>query len=222
MIFAPPTVPGFEFREAEHTYWIEGQRLPGFSEIAKAERWVDDSFYTEEARDRGSAVHDAGLLLLQGMLNFGALDKRWKGYLLSLADALGELEIEPILVEIPLASRSFRFAGKFDLLARIRKAIWLIDIKTGGPQDWHSLQLAAYHILLAENRIELGIGDRMPTRHANLYLSGDGKPGILKPIQRPIAEEIKAWGGIVTSFYRRGGLENGNSNGNGSGDRAAA
>lgn len=67
------------------------------------------------------------------------------------------LNIQPVMVERPIASRRWRYAGTPDLIADLADGKrWLLDLKTGtGVYDSHVLQVAAY-------------------RHADFYLDADG------------------------------------------------
>ena len=54
---------------------------------------------------------------------------------------------EVIMQEVMLAFPGVRFAGRFDILARIDGKNVLIDIKTGGHYKTHDLQATMYKIL---------------------------------------------------------------------------
>ena len=51
--------PGLTFVPTKHRYLLDGRVVPGVTSILKAAGYVDDTYFTEYARDRGSAAHAA-------------------------------------------------------------------------------------------------------------------------------------------------------------------
>lgn len=81
---------------------------------------------------------------------------------LSLAmweEAIAKIKFEPLFVEHSLISRKYRFAGTFDLLAKIYDKNILFELKTS-KELWnsHKIQLALYDILCRENDIRVDLG----------------------------------------------------------------
>ena len=74
-------------------------------------------------------------------------------------EAIDSIEFEPLYVEHTLVSHRHRFAGTFDMLAKIFDKDVLIDLKTS-KELWeeYKLQLAAYAILCRENGINVDVG----------------------------------------------------------------
>ena len=74
-------------------------------------------------------------------------------------EAIDSIDLEPLYVEHTLVSHRHRFAGTFDMLARIFDKDVLIDLKTS-KELWeeYKLQLAAYTILCKENGINVDVG----------------------------------------------------------------
>jgi len=74
-------------------------------------------------------------------------------------EAIDSIDLEPVYIEHTLVSHRHRFAGTFDMLARIFDKDVLIDLKTS-KELWeeHKLQLAAYAILCKENGINVDMG----------------------------------------------------------------
>lgn len=70
-----------------------------------------------------------------------------------------DTDLTPLYVEHTLVSREYRFAGTFDLLARINGSNVLIDLKTS-KELWETyrLQLGAYYVLCRENGINVDLG----------------------------------------------------------------
>ncbi len=74
-------------------------------------------------------------------------------------EAVKDADLTPLYVEHTLVSREHRFAGTFDLLAKIKDFNVLIDLKTSKELwDTYKLQLGAYYILCKENGINVDLG----------------------------------------------------------------
>jgi len=74
-------------------------------------------------------------------------------------EVIDGIDFEPLYVEHSLVSRKHRFAGTFDLLAKIYDKNTLIDLKTS-KELWESykLQLGAYYLLCIENKLKVDLG----------------------------------------------------------------
>lgn len=154
------------FDPAVHEYRDGDVVIPSVTQILKMAGLVDDRFYTDEARERGSAVHELceryahgirvdnlgrPLASLEYVNAFAAWMKKSRAY---------AIETESVIChEID----GKRYAGKFDLLAEIAGRRVLIDYKTGGKAPSHIVQIAAYALACK------------PDKAMVLYLRPDGK-----------------------------------------------
>lgn len=135
-----------EMDRATHTY---RPNLPSVTEILKGAGLIDDRFFTEESRQRGTYVHEACELLDKGTLDFSSLVPEWSGYVTSyalLVDAMraaGKWQGK-VWIETPMKDPCGVYAGCQDRIFETGppKAVW--DLKTGAPLAWHKWQLAAY------------------------------------------------------------------------------
>lgn len=154
------------FDPALHEYSDGGVIIRSVTQILKGAGLIDDRWFSEEARDRGSAVHtlceryahgvrfdNAGrpLASLQYVNAFAAFVSEFGAYAIN-TETMIEGNID-----------GHRYAGKYDLVAEIQGKRVLIDIKTGAKAKWHPVQLAAYAM------------QAKPHSAMDLYLKANGK-----------------------------------------------
>ena len=115
--------------------------------LANQGSWENACKVRDEAAQRGTIVHEISEDLLNGeevILDAGPdIVKR----IMCLEQWYNDYQPEVIMQEIMLAFPGVRFAGRFDILARIDGKNVLIDIKTGGHYKTHDLQATMYKIL---------------------------------------------------------------------------
>lgn len=164
-----------EFRSDDHTYWSDGEQLPGVTTVIET---VCQSFanvpeqYLIPAQERGTAVHRATELDDLEMLDEDTLDADLHPYLSAWRSFKGDVGFEPERIESVVAHPVLRYAGTLDRTGRMtwRKArrLVLLDIKTGPPVRGTALQLAAYHAALLKM-----YGQDIKTR-ISVHLSSNG------------------------------------------------
>lgn len=165
---------GLVLDTSTHRYSFDGRPVAGVTEIICGLGIVDSRWFTEYARERGTAVHDAAHLLVQGRLDWTSVDPRIVGYVNACAKFLDEAMVPigapSVLAEHLLYSRAYGYAGKMDLSAPVFAGdLAVIDYKSGGLGEGVGLQLAAYEEPLRE---ELGL--RKPLRRMAVQLRADG------------------------------------------------
>lgn len=168
-----------DFNEADHSYRLDGQPVPGVSEIIEAS--YDFRFVSQEAleasRDLGKKVHKTIELHEGGRLNRATLDPLLDGYLVQWERFKADMGYLPEASEVLVASKRFMYCGTLDShglwlsgfvsnVAEERAA--LVDIKTGAEYPGHRLQTAGYKLAATE----MGI---LPdsTLRASVYLEPD-------------------------------------------------
>jgi hypothetical protein len=152
-----------------HRYWLDGRELDGCTTTLKAVGLIDTAHYTEEARQRGSYVHEMIEMDLEGDLAEESVDPALFGYLLAARAYLHESAIEILATERALADPVRGIAGKPDLFGRRRVQHVLVDWKTGGREYWHQIQTSWYEHLGRVNGLVFGLCDR-----ETVYLRDDG------------------------------------------------
>jgi len=155
----------FKFDEMEHAYFLNGKRLPSVTQILKFANLVDDRFFTEEARARGTAVHKAIWYDIQNDL--GEVHPAIEPYVQSWYRFRESTKIEPImeLCERPQFHPVYHYGGTPDIIAILNGRHVLIDIKSGTIEGAH-FQTAAYwempsirNLVPYENRFTLRLSE---------------------------------------------------------------
>jgi hypothetical protein len=130
-----------DFNPAKHEYRDGGTVIPSVTQILKTAGIIDDRFYTVQARDRGTNAHSLCEQYAKGKCVDATVP-----YVNAFALWKAETGAETLSVETTIdhSIDGLRYCGRYDLLAEIRGKPVLIDIKTGYPAAWHSIQMAAY------------------------------------------------------------------------------
>ena len=115
--------------------------------LANQGSWENACKVRDTAAKRGTIVHEISEDLLNGeeiVLDAEAdIIKR----VMCLEQWYDDYQPEVIMQEVMLAFPGVRYAGRFDILARIDGKNVLIDIKTGGYYKSHDLQATMYKVL---------------------------------------------------------------------------
>lgn len=160
-----------KFDESTHTYADDsGRSIPGVTSMIEAAGLYDSDCFDESAALRGTTVHVATAMYDRGVpIADGRLAKEYQPYLDAWIDFRETTKFAIQLVEVPVQSKVWGFAGMLDRTGRMDGGpLTLVDIKTGAVQAWHRIQTAAYGLAFSEP-----IGP-CPNRMC-VYLSGDGK-----------------------------------------------
>lgn len=166
-----PTAPTFRFSSLEHAYYLNGRQIPSITQMLKLTGWVDDTYYTEASRVRGTAVHDLCTEFDLGALDPVECESRHKGYLLAYAAAMRPLKPAWDAIEVPGVHPTFKFGGRPDRVGRVFKLQTVLEIKSGVREKAHAIQLALQAILLNAER-------PLPAEHYQrlaLYVQSTGK-----------------------------------------------
>ena len=125
------------------------ENLTGFPSVTEIlGPYIDSRWFTDESRDRGTAIHAASAAYLQGLF-VPPLKPEWQGYFESFKK-WSEIIDEVILIEVRLTDTAMGFTGQPDMIIRIKgdAGYSLPDIKTGQSKlkVW-KIQSAAYRYL---------------------------------------------------------------------------
>jgi hypothetical protein len=144
--------------------YINDTGYPSTTNVIKP--WVNTEWFTEEDRERGSAVHTAMKAHALGLWH-PPLRKDWQPYFDSGRLWFDKVVKEVVLVEERLIDESRGYCGQPDLIAVLHadKYPSLIDYKTSQAKGkWWPLQIASYRRLAAVDRgieCKRGIGVRL-------------------------------------------------------------
>lgn len=148
-----------------HEYRDGDTIIESVTQILKRAGMIDDQWFNEEARDRGSAVHTLCERYAHGV-RFDNAGRPLSSlqYVNAFARFVGDFGAYAIDTEVIVYGEinGHRYAGKYDIQAEIHGKRVLIDIKTGAKAKWHSIQLAAYAMQIN------------PHSAMDLYLKADG------------------------------------------------
>ena len=163
--------------------------------LANQGSWENACKVRDKAAQRGTIVHEISEDLLNGeeiILDAGPeIIKR----IMCLESWYYEYSPEIIAQEVMLAFPGVRFAGRFDILARIDNKNVLIDIKTGNYYKSHDLQASMYKILWDTIVEDTGAGSEfMVDEMYGLYLNDKWKK---KP--NPTFKKLKFLPNVVES-----------------------
>jgi len=156
--------------DATHTYTVGDRAIAHVTGVLKAAGVINDYWFTEIGRQRGSAVHMAAALLDQGRLDGSSVDPRIRGYLEGYLDFKARYRPDWTHVEEIVYSPTYNYAGRVDRAGYLNGTdrLWVVDLKTGAPQRWVRLQLVAYAQALREETGE-------HYARASLELKADGR-----------------------------------------------
>ncbi len=198
----------FRFDEAAHEYLdlATGDIFPSVTQMLTRTGHVDGAdFFTDESRERGSAVHE-----LTAAYDLGALGTEAdvmadpsigedrgglargvgiRGYLLAHVKAMSIMRATVLEVEVPKVHPVLRFGGRPDRVLIAWGARAVLDGKSGAPAKYHRLQLALQAILDSTDAL---LPPESIVRYS-LYWKKDGKFSLVEHRDRhdfDIAREI--------------------------------
>lgn len=134
-----------------HSYLHDGKPISGLTSVMKAEGYINNAFYTEAGRDRGTDVHLACRYYDEGALDWSSVSDEYFAYVEAWAQYREDFKFKPTMIEQPVHSHIYQFATTPDRFGSDKdfKDI-MIEIKTGSPVGWWGLQLAAQVIAVHE------------------------------------------------------------------------
>lgn len=162
------------FNEEAHEYYLDGVKVPWtVTEVMKVAGLIDEEYFTEESRQRGTAVHLATKYLDEGRLDWGCKamkDPRVRPYVDAYQAFLDETGFVVTSIEQMIHDELWGVAGRYDRTGTMPRhpLPYLAEIKTGQYADWWDLQLAAYEAKLAKRHLRMAV-QLMPNGRYKLH-----------------------------------------------------
>ena len=153
-----------EFDPQAHVYHIDGKERPGITEVLRDQGLQDTTYYNRSAMERGSAVHEAIMLITRGMLGVADFDgSEIKGYVHAWQQFIDDTGAEIEDAERLVGDDTLGYCTHVDAVIKLQGKRTVFDYKTGQLAPWHGIQLAAGSLIL-------------DVRHRRiLHLGKDGK-----------------------------------------------
>ena len=191
------------FDEKAHSYSLDGEIVPSVTRIA---HYKKNSFRfvkkdtLENAKQRGTLVHDAIRLSLHGVLDELSLPEEILPYFYAFKNFMEDFKPQPILIEQPICSFKYRYAGMLDLFASISSGYVLVDWKTGAAVPEYNSQAGGYLQALMEVwPDEKEISRIMDSRIIFCHLTKNGR---YNTVEYYPLDSLVSWFGQL-SFYRK-------------------
>jgi hypothetical protein len=125
---------------------VTAATLPRVTEILAHTGLVDGRFFTDEARERGTAVHAAIHYEAQHDLDESSVDPKVLPYLQSYRRWVRDVQPRILRTEFECHHPLLGYVGHPDIECVIEddEDSWIVDVKAGAPAHWHSYQTIAY------------------------------------------------------------------------------
>jgi hypothetical protein len=181
--------------ELDRETHIYSPNLPNVSTILQKAGLIDPTWFTEESRQRGSALHLAAEYYDRGTLVFDDLDPQIAAYLRGFIQFRnnGHPLAANEWIETPLMDPLRLYAGTPDrILINRPRAIW--DLKSGDYKPADKWQLASYTNMLEEPE---------SYRRFCLYLRPNGTYRVREFPQQEYADDLNVFFAALTIYYAR-------------------
>lgn len=183
------------FDREQHIYRLADRILPSVTEILKGAGVVNDRWWTEAGRWRGSQVHAACWYDDQNDLDESSLDPVLRGYVDAYRQFRSDTGFVATDIESPIYNDLLGYAGTPDRIGKINGGrLCLPDIKSGASSKVTRYQTVAYVACLPSPRKYV----RMELR-----LQHNGKYSLQVYEPKEYDRDFQIWHSIVTVFHLR-------------------
>jgi hypothetical protein len=138
------------FSPDDHSYKLDGTPMISVTQALVGGGLVDTSWFTEWARDRGSAVHRAIQLYEAHDLDMSTIDEYVRPFFNGYLKFRGEYDWHPEHSELHVWSNRHQYAGTLDGVGKSRGIKTILDYKTGQLTKAVGIQLTGYALAHAE------------------------------------------------------------------------
>lgn len=139
--------PSLTFDGASHRYKLDGRPVPSVTEVISSllPGWQADPWYL----NRGACLHHGCALHDKSVLDWSSVSPEIAGRVRAWQRFRDEFPAETLMIETPLASRRYLFAGTPDRLFQRDGYLFVCDLKSS-LESQVDLQLGAYSLLVEE------------------------------------------------------------------------
>lgn len=160
------------FETDGHKYFHDGKPIPGITQIIKEMGFMGEFEPQEYYLDRGKKTHLACEYLDKGCLDWDSVDEAILPRVKAYQKFKEDYKFIPRMTEQPVHSHRLNVACTPDRMGIIDNYFSVIEIKNGGRQKWHRLQLSVQDICIRE---ELEDSEILSQLHRySLELKSDG------------------------------------------------
>ena len=139
------------FIEDPHSYLHDGKPMAGLTSALAAEGYIKNGFYTDEGKDRGTAVALGCEDYNRGGSDWRRLPADYLPYVHAWEEYCEVHLFNPSHIEQPVHSHIHQFATKPDAIGPDKdNECVVVEVKTGASEPWHPLQTAAQALAYAE------------------------------------------------------------------------
>lgn len=142
----------FQFKSEGHEYFIEGNKVASVTEVLKSVGFIDDTYYTQEGKDRGTAVHLTCEYWVKGVLDESSIHPEILPYFEAFVRWFDENVEDVYLVERSLFDPLLHIGGTVDYLFKLKhsNALTVFDLKSGSIEFWAAYQTAGYQEMIRQ------------------------------------------------------------------------
>lgn len=108
-------------------------------------------YYAPGSAERGQDLHDIFALTLGyvwGRSGKPDVPDEYQGYYRAMSLWIDQARPQPMMLEQTLRHKVYPYAGRVDYVGLIGQDYGVLDLKTGHPAKWHSVQIHAYQKML--------------------------------------------------------------------------
>jgi hypothetical protein len=135
--------------DENHQYWVDGRPQLGLNEILLQAGLIEEKWYTEDAKERGSEVHRViAELLLERQV---PVPRSIQGYFQAAMKFLNQSGFLADHVEESVHSPTYQFCTTPDAWGAVQDKPAIVEFKTGQPAKWHGLQLAGQALAINDS-----------------------------------------------------------------------
>jgi len=154
----------------QHIYRLDGRVIPGATSVMSTGGLVDDTWFTEHGRDRGSAVHKTTEIYDKGEMDSYDFDPVVFPFLDAYKSFLSDTGFEVKEIELVIHSKSLMVGTTLDRVGFLYCQRSIIDLKTGQKTKATGPQTALHKLAWNEHHPKEPVQDRY-----GLYLKDTGK-----------------------------------------------